>query len=139
VRNPINQAYQVIECFSLATYGKKDKVPHEVWQLGEALILEEVLELSEALHPVSGEPDLVATADALADILVVTMQMMIRCGIPVSDILDAVHESNMSKLGPDGQPIFRSDGKFLKGPNYVPPTAAIAARLASHPGLEPSK
>jgi predicted HAD superfamily Cof-like phosphohydrolase len=42
-------------------------------------------------------------------------------GWDLDEALDRVHRSNMSKLGEDGQPIYRNDGKILKGPNYQPP------------------
>lgn len=48
-----------------------------------------------------------------------------RAEIPLEQIIDAIHESNMSKLGADGQPIYREDGKVLKGPGYHTPTAKI--------------
>lgn len=48
-----------------------------------------------------------------------------RAEIPLEEIIDAIHESNMSKLGADGLPIFRADGKVLKGPTYFTPTARI--------------
>jgi predicted HAD superfamily Cof-like phosphohydrolase len=42
----------------------------------------------------------------------------------IEDIFDEVHRSNMSKLGPDGKPLYREDGKVLKGPNYSPPNVS---------------
>jgi NTP pyrophosphatase (non-canonical NTP hydrolase) len=59
-------------------------------------------------------------AKELADLLYVTLGTAELLGIPMSKTFAAVHESNMSKLGADGQPIFREDGKVLKGPNYRP-------------------
>ena len=43
-------------------------------------------------------------------------------GWNLDEAMDRVHSSNMSKLGEDGKPIYREDGKVLKGPNYAPPT-----------------
>lgn len=57
-------------------------------------------------------------AKELADLLYVTLGTAELLGIPMSKTFAAVHESNMSKLGADGRPIFRKDGKVLKGPNY---------------------
>ena len=68
-----------------------------------------------------GEPDLVAAADALADIRYVTDGAALEWGIPLEKCLREVHRSNMSKLGEDGQPILRADGKILKGPNFTLP------------------
>ena len=42
-------------------------------------------------------------------------------GLPIEQAFDLTHESNMSKLGPDGKPVFREDGKIMKGPNYHKP------------------
>lgn len=66
---------------------------------------------AEAAH------DLVDVADALADMLYVIYGTAVSYGIPMDEVFSEVHASNMSKLGPDGQPIFREDGKVLKGPN----------------------
>lgn len=82
-----------------------------------ALIDEERNELVEAICA----RDLVATADAVADLLYVVVGLAVECGIPVQAVWDEVHRSNMSKLGPDGKPIYREDGKVLKGPHYSPP------------------
>jgi predicted HAD superfamily Cof-like phosphohydrolase len=50
-------------------------------------------------------------------------------GIPLGKIIEAIHESNMSKLDADGHPIFREDGKILKGENFFTPTAKIKELL----------
>lgn len=60
-------------------------------------------------------------ADALGDILVVTIGTAITFGLDIEEIMRRIHTSNMSKLGEDGKPIYREDGKVLKGPNYEPP------------------
>jgi predicted HAD superfamily Cof-like phosphohydrolase len=49
--------------------------------------------------------------------------------IPLDKIIEIIHESNMSKLGEDGKPILREDGKILKGPNFFTPTAKIKELL----------
>ena len=81
------------------------------------LIQEELVELAQAL----AEGDIVEVADALADIIYVTAQQAEALGFPVDVLLTQVQESNMSKLGSDGKPIFRTDGKVLKGPDFRPP------------------
>ncbi len=58
----------------------------------------------------------------LADLVYVCYQFAENNGWDLDEALDRVHESNLSKLGLDGKPIRRSDGKVLKGPNYQPPT-----------------
>jgi len=58
----------------------------------------------------------------LADLVYVCYQYAESMGWFLDEALDRVHKSNMSKLGDDGHPIYREDGKVLKGPNYKPPT-----------------
>ena len=58
----------------------------------------------------------------LADLVYVCYQYAENMGWFLDGALDRVHVSNMSKLGKDGKPIYREDGKVLKGPNYKPPT-----------------
>ena len=57
----------------------------------------------------------------LADLLYVTYGMAVTFGLPIDEVFERVHRSNMSKLGDDGKPIYREDGKVLKGPNYEKP------------------
>ena len=57
----------------------------------------------------------------LADLVYVCYQYAENMGWFLDEALDRVHQSNMSKLGEDGLPIYREDGKVLKGPNYAPP------------------
>ena len=90
-----------------------------------ALIQEEVGELADA----AGAGDLIGIADALADIVYVAYGTAHVYGIDLDAVLDEVHASNMTKLGADGRPIRRADGKVLKGPDYRPPDiAAVLAR-----------
>lgn len=60
-------------------------------------------------------------AKETADLLYVVYGLAVNLGINATNALQLVHESNMSKLGVDGKPIFRDDGKVLKGPNYFEP------------------
>ena len=82
------------------------------------LIKEELGELCDALEA----EDVVEVADALGDILVVTLGAALVWGIPIKDVFDEIHRANMSKLDPEtGKPIFREDGKIMKGSAYAPP------------------
>ncbi len=99
--------------------------------LRQALIEEEVRELAEAAQA----GDLVGVADALADIVYVAYGTAHVYGIDLDAVLDEVHSSNMTKLGADGRPIRRADGKVLKGPDYRPPD--IAAVLGRGAGTAP--
>ena len=87
------------------------------------LIHEEFDELKQAIYSdkARNEGTLVAIADALTDILYVTYGMAHSFGIDIDECFRTVHVSNMSKLDEDGKPIYRDDGKVLKGPNYHPP------------------
>jgi NTP pyrophosphatase (non-canonical NTP hydrolase) len=57
----------------------------------------------------------------LADLVYVCYQYAANLGWDLDETLDRVHQSNMSKLDDNGNPIYREDGKVLKGPNYQPP------------------
>lgn len=65
--------------------------------------------------------DLEEVADATFDLAYVVEGMNLEYGINSDIGLAEVHRSNMSKLGPDGKPIHREDGKVMKGPNFTPP------------------
>jgi len=61
------------------------------------------------------------TLKELADLVYVCYQYAENLGWDLDEALNRVHRSNMSKLGEDGEPVYREDGKVLKGPNYEPP------------------
>lgn len=67
--------------------------------------------------------DLIEVADALGDMLYILCGTIIEHGMQdvIEDVFDEIQRSNMSKLGADGLPIYREDGKVLKGPAYVKP------------------
>jgi|TARA_B110000211_G_scaffold45994_1_gene49065 predicted HAD superfamily Cof-like phosphohydrolase len=97
---------------------KSPKLPsEEVVDLRLDLIEEELQELTTASY----NEDMVEIADALTDILYVTYGMGAALGIDLDKCFKEVQRSNMSKLGADGKPIYREDGKVMKGPNYSPP------------------
>ena len=82
-----------------------------------ALIDEEFKEFNQAVYNEPYEAEL----KELADLVYVCFQYAENMEWDLEEALDRVHKSNMSKLGLDGKPIRRSDGKVLKGPNYKPP------------------
>ena len=86
-------------------------------QLRIKLIKEELDELKDALD----KKDLLEVADALTDILYVTYGAGHAFGINLNKCFDEVQNSNMSKLGTDGKPIYNEIGKVMKGPNYFKP------------------
>ncbi|HEX9136573.1 MAG TPA: hypothetical protein VF905_06475 [Nitrospirota bacterium] len=65
----------------------------------------------------------------LAHIKAIVWTIANQWGIPLKEIIEVIHESNMSKLDADGHPIFREDGKILKGENFFTPTEKIKALL----------
>ena len=75
-----------------------------------------------------GARDAVETADALADLIYVIYGMALETGIDLASVLAEVQRSNMSKLGADGKPVYREDGKVLKGPGYFPPNVKAVLR-----------
>ena len=81
------------------------------------LIKEELDEFTEAMK----NKDLLEVADALTDILYVTYGAGHAFGINLDQCFNEVQNSNLSKLGSDGKPIYREDGKVMTGPNYFKP------------------
>jgi predicted HAD superfamily Cof-like phosphohydrolase len=81
------------------------------------LIKEELEELQEAMK----NNDLLEVADALTDILYVTYGAGHAFGIDLDKCFDEVQNSNMSKLGENGEPIYNESGKVMKGPDYFKP------------------
>ena len=81
------------------------------------LIREELSELKEAIE----KKDIKEVADALTDILYVTYGAGHAFGINLDKCFEEVQNSNMSKLGSDGKPIYNDQGKVMKGPNYFKP------------------
>lgn len=73
----------------------------------------------------------VAIADLLGDVIVYCRSEALKYGIPLEKVLGIIMDSNESKLGADGKPIYDDNGKFLKGPNYWKPEPAIRELLAS--------
>ncbi|GGG50103.1 hypothetical protein GCM10011414_19860 [Croceivirga lutea] len=67
--------------------------------------------------------DLVEVADALGDMLYILCGTILEHGMQhkIEEVFNEIHNSNMSKLGKDGKPIYREDGKVMKGPNYFKP------------------
>jgi predicted HAD superfamily Cof-like phosphohydrolase len=102
----------------------------ELLELRKKLIAEEVQELNAEIDKAvaelkaQGKISKQTLADMMketADVQYVLSGMSVTFGLPISQVYDRVHESNMSKLGDDGKPLRRADGKVLKGPNYHPP------------------
>ena len=89
----------------------------KITSLRYELIKEELNELREAID----SKDIKEVADALTDILYVTYGAGHAFGINLDKCFEEVQNSNMSKLGSDGKPIYNDKGKVMKGPNYFKP------------------
>lgn len=110
-----------VEEFHLAmgmTNGKWPPTEDEI-TLRMKLIDEENEEVFQEFHQANGLKK-EKIAKELADLLYVVYGTAVSFGIPIDEVFDEVHKSNMSKLV-DGKPVKREDGKVLKGPNYKPP------------------
>ena len=90
---------------------------NKINKLSIDLIKEELDELKEAMD----NNDLLEVADALTDILYVTYGAGHAFGIDLDKCFNEVQNSNMSKLGENGEPIYNESGKVMKGPNYFKP------------------
>ena len=106
----------------MKTYGQEVKVKAgfsdaRTNKLRIDLIKEELDELTEAMQ----DENLLEVADALTDILYVTYGAGHAFGIDLDKCFEEVQNSNMSKLGDDGKPIYNEAGKVMKGPNYFKP------------------
>ncbi|OGA21147.1 MAG: pyrophosphatase [Betaproteobacteria bacterium RIFCSPLOWO2_02_FULL_67_26] len=99
----------------------------------KATLLDEVHEIDEIVKlSKEGAPAIdiaVAVADLLGDIMVYCRSEALKYGLPLEEVLDVIMDSNESKLGADGRPIYDANGKFLKGPNYWRPEPRIKALL----------
>ena len=108
--------------FFMETFGQEVKTKpslssEKINSLRLSLINEELDELKKAML----EKNILEVADALTDILYVTYGAGHAFGINLDKCFNEVQESNMSKLGSDGKPIYNESGKVMKGPNYFKP------------------
>lgn len=108
------------EAFSLPVADEPQLLSAARAQLRRKLIEEELNEFLQAVE----EGDLYNAAKELGDLSWVVQGTAVEMGIDLDWVVEAVFESNMSKLGDDGLPVYREDGKVLKGPNYVEPDMA---------------
>ena len=101
----------------------------------KATLMDEVHEIDDIAAMVAKGADqtdvLTAIADLLGDVIVYCRSEALKYGLPLEDVLDVIMDSNESKLGADGNPIYDANGKFLKGPNYWKPEPKIKALLQS--------
>lgn len=103
-------------------YAPKADISNELIDLRFKLMAEENEEYLEAAK----NGDLVEVADALGDMMYILCGTILSHGMQhkIEEVFEEIQRSNMSKLGEDGKPIYREDGKVLKGPNYFKPNIA---------------
>ena len=106
-----------METFGQEVKTKSSLSSEKINSLRLSLIQEELDELNKAIQ----DKDIVEVADALTDILYVTYGAGHAFGIDLDQCFNEVQNSNMSKLGDDGKPIYNENGKVMKGPNYFQP------------------
>ena len=112
-----NKVKTFMETFGQEVKTKPSFSTDKINSLRYDLIKEELEELKEAME----NKDLLEVADALTDILYVTYGAGHAFGIDLDKCFEEVQNSNMSKLGEDGKPIYNDFGKVMKGPKYFKP------------------
>ena len=112
-----NKVKLFMESFGQEVKSKPEFPSDDTVKLRIELISEELQELVDACNA----NDIIEVADALTDILYVTYGAAHSFGVPIDECFKEVQRSNMSKLGEDGKPIYREDGKVMKGPSYFKP------------------
>lgn len=137
--NSFERVREFMEKFGHPVYDEPTLIEDQLWEaMRLELIREEFCELLDALgyedaansiraiylnpdEDYSEKRDIVAAADALGDLDYVLNGAALGMGVPLPEVTKEIHRSNMTKLGPDGKPIYREDGKILKGPGYEKP------------------
>jgi|TARA_B100000035_G_C20865403_1_gene493711 predicted HAD superfamily Cof-like phosphohydrolase len=107
---------------SVSRYGF---VKSKLYQMQTSLVAEEATEFLKAADELYADPDNAQRKEEflkeLSDTVFVCYQFAAAFGFDLDTAMERVFQSNMSKLGPDGKPIYRADGKVLKGDGYQPP------------------
>ncbi|MAZ00924.1 MAG: hypothetical protein CMP58_01870 [Flavobacteriales bacterium] len=119
MKDKLNKVKLFHEKFGIKNMFEPVNVLEEVYNLRFSLMKEENEEYLQACK--SG--DLVEVADALGDQLYILCGTILSHGLQdvIDEVFNEIQDSNMSKLGSDGKPIYREDGKILKGANYFKP------------------
>jgi predicted HAD superfamily Cof-like phosphohydrolase len=123
IEKPIAAVEKFHETYQLlSNHSPTVAIPEAIKTLRYELMKEENEEYKEAVD----NNDMVEVADALGDMLYILCGTIITHGMQhkISEVFEEIQRSNMSKLGLDGKPIFREDGKVMKGPNYFKPDIA---------------
>tara|TARA_B100000530_G_scaffold332640_1_gene279308 strand:- start:410 stop:847 length:438 start_codon:yes stop_codon:yes gene_type:complete len=120
MKKQINHVYKFHKSFGITNnYQPTSKVDKNIYRLRHRLMSEENEEYLEACE----NEDLVEIADALGDMMYILCGTILSHGLQdkIEGVFEEIQKSNMSKLGSNGNPIYREDGKIMKGPNYFKP------------------
>ena len=120
ITNPIEQVKEFADTFNIEYSDDINiNIDESTIDLRFRLMQEENLEYLEAAK----NKDIVEVADALGDILYILCGTILTHGLQhkIVEVFNEIQRSNMSKLDINGKPVFREDGKILKGPNYFKP------------------
>lgn len=123
MKKQLNHVEKFHDTFGIPNeYAPKAEISNELIDLRFKLMAEENEEYLEAAK----NGDLVDVADALGDMMYILCGTILSHGMQhkIEEVFEEIQRSNMSKLGEDGKPIYREDGKVLKGPNYFKPNIA---------------
>jgi len=115
----IKKVQEFHDAFGVKNATSPTNVEAETYELRTELIMEETKEYLDACK----DDNLTDIADALGDQLYIIFGTILKHGLQdkIEEVFNEIHRSNMSKLGADGKPIYREDGKVLKGPSYTKP------------------
>lgn len=132
MKEPLDSVAEFHRVYRVPMASAPEAVPSpELIRLRHRLMAEENDEYLAAAEAGS----LVEVADALGDQLYILCGTILTHGLQhvIEDVFREIHQSNLSKLGPDGEPIYREDGKVMKGPNYFrPDIASVLAGRSPH-------
>ena len=120
IKNELNAVAEFHNAFDIESADSPiANIPSQTVLLRYNLMKEENEEYLDAAQ----KKDLVEVADALGDMLYILCGTILSHGMQykITEVFNEIQRSNMSKLGDDGKPIYREDGKVLKGPNYFKP------------------
>lgn len=123
MKKQLNHVEKFHDTFGIPNeYAPKATITNDLIDLRFKLMAEENDEYLEAAK----NGDMVEVADALGDMMYILCGTILSHGMQhkIEEIFEEIQRSNMSKLGEDGKPIYREDGKVLKGPNYFKPNIA---------------
>jgi predicted HAD superfamily Cof-like phosphohydrolase len=120
MQKQLNAVHQFHTAFGL---GVSHTIQGDLGEQKNRLRFELMKEENEEYLEAVQNNDVIEIADALGDMLYILCGTILEHGLQhkIEEVFDEIQRSNMSKLGEDGKPIYREDGKVLKGPNYFKP------------------